>query len=110
MGRPCAARCWRSSTGRSPTCSGPTPASSPDRSAGRGPDELPEERPYASVDLVADRPHLVDRLAGRVGEIPVEVALPGEDGTGVATPHRDDDVCRLYGVRREGFRELLREV
>jgi hypothetical protein len=35
-------------------------------------------------DLVADGPDLLDGEPGRVGEIPVEVALAGEDGAGVA--------------------------
>ena len=30
----------------------------------------------ASVDLVSDRPDLFNRLAGRVGQLPIEVALP----------------------------------
>ena len=38
-------------------------------------------------DLVADRPHLLDALAGRVGELPVLVALAREDRAGVAAAH-----------------------
>ena len=36
------------------------------------------------VDLVADGAYLVEGFAGAVGEVPVEVALAGECGAGVA--------------------------
>jgi hypothetical protein len=54
---------------------------------GRGWDELGEQRADPSVDLVSDGADLFQDLAGRVGEIPVEVALAGEDGAGVAAAH-----------------------
>ncbi|MFJ4007827.1 hypothetical protein ACIPWL_30900 [Streptomyces sp. NPDC090023] len=49
----------------------------------------------------ADRTNGVDTLPGRIGQLPVEVALPGKDGTGVAAAHRDHDVGRLLGVEVE---------
>ena len=50
------------------------------------------------IDLVADDPNSSDRLAGGVVELPVEVALAGEVGAGVAAAHRDDDVGGGDGV------------
>ena len=44
------------------------------------------------VDLIDDRAHRVDRFAGGVFEIPVEVALGGIQPAGVAAAHGDDDV------------------
>src|SRR5690242_10358114 len=38
-------------------------------------------------DVVADGSHGLDRLTGGVVELPVFVALPGEDRAGVAAPH-----------------------
>jgi hypothetical protein len=39
--------------------------------------------------------------ASRVGQVPVEVALAGEDGACVAAAHGDDDVERLADSGRE---------
>jgi hypothetical protein len=41
------------------------------------------------VDVLANRADLVEGLAWGVGEVPVEVALAGEDGAGVAASHGD---------------------
>ena len=49
------------------------------RSPRRRWDELVEEGPDASVDLVADRADRVDALAGGVVELPVDVALARVD-------------------------------
>jgi hypothetical protein len=43
-------------------------------------------------DLVADVADPVDRLAGRVGEIPVEIALARDDWAFVAAAHGDHEV------------------
>lgn len=53
------------------------------------------------LDLVADRADRVHSWAGGIGELPVEVALAREDGTGVAAAHGDDDVGCLDGFRGE---------
>ena len=42
--------------------------------------EFGEQLDDASLDLVNDRLNLIHALAGWVGEVPVEVSLPGEDG------------------------------
>src|SRR5918993_4631285 len=60
--------------------------------------ELVEQAADAGVDLVADRADCVDALACGVGELPVEVALAGEDRAGVTAAHRDDDYGGLDGV------------
>src|SRR5438128_2557999 len=58
-------------------------------------DQLLDARP----DFVADHADHLDRLAGRVGELPVLVAFAGEDRAGVAAAHGDDDVAVPgYGV------------
>src|SRR5438093_9388729 len=58
-----------------------------------GADEGLEQLTHQRVDAIADRTYLGDRQAGRVGEVPVEVTLAGEDRTGIAASHRDDDIC-----------------
>ena len=58
----------------------------------------------AAVDLVADRAHGVDALAGGVVELPVLVALAGEDRAGVAAAHGDHDVGRPDGGLVEPLR------
>ena len=47
---------------------------------------------HPAFDLVADGPDGVDALAGGVVELPVLVALAGEERAGVAAAHGDDDV------------------
>jgi hypothetical protein len=42
----------------------------------------------AAFDLIPDRPHILHAVAGGVVEDPVEVALAGKDGAGVAAAHR----------------------
>ena len=66
--------------------------------------EAPEQGLDPPADLVADRPDLVQapRLR-RVGELPVLVARPREEGARVPAPHRHHDVgCadRVVGERR----------
>src|SRR5690606_27817629 len=73
-------------------------------------EELVEERLRASVDLVDDGPNVVDVLAGRVGEVPVEVALAGEDGACVTTAHGDDHVGGARRFVGERLRKLLGHV
>ncbi|OKI48893.1 hypothetical protein A6A27_36370 [Micromonospora sp. CB01531] len=51
-----------------------------------------EEPFHPGADLVADRADGFDALADGVFELPVLVALAGEDGAGVAAAHGDDDV------------------
>ena len=46
----------------------------------------------ATADLVTDRAHGGDPEPGRVVELPVLVALAGEDRAGVTAAHRDDDI------------------
>jgi hypothetical protein len=65
---------------------------------------------HALVDLVADRPDLLDALAGRVRQLPVEVALAREDGARVTAAQRDDHVRRLDHLVRQRLGELHREI
>jgi hypothetical protein len=59
-------------------------------------EQVGDERTDAGVDVVADAPDDLERLAGGVVELPVEVALAGEDRAGIAAAHRDDDVAGLH--------------
>jgi hypothetical protein len=61
-------------------------------------DQLVDERAHPRTDLVSDFADGLDGLACWVGEFPVEVPLAGEDGTGVAASHGDDDVGALHRV------------
>ena len=54
-----------------------------------------EQRPGPPIDLLDDGSHCLDRLSGRVFEIPVHISLPGVDGTGVAATHGHDDLGLL---------------
>src|SRR5579864_451613 len=56
--------------------------------AGLDAEQLGRELPHAPVDVVADPAHRLEVLAGRVLELPVEVALAREDRAGVAATHR----------------------
>src|SRR5437660_4332713 len=47
---------------------------------------------HPALDLVADPPHRLEALARGILEVPVDVALTRNDGTGVAAAHRDDEV------------------
>ena len=58
----------------------------------------------AGFDVVADVADGLDGLAGGVGDVPVLVALAGEDGAGVAAAHGDDRRRRRGRRRRSrGF-------
>ena len=58
----------------------------------------------ALVDVVADRSDLVERPAGGVGELPVDVALARDEWAFVAAAHGDHDI----GLGRELLGEPLR--
>ncbi len=82
----------RPSSGSSSTCSA---GSRPDASAWprRGSaEQFSEQVVDQAGDGVAERADRLQGEASRIGEIPVEVTPAGEDGTGVAAAHRDDDV------------------
>jgi hypothetical protein len=59
--------------------------------------ELGEQGLDPALDLVPGRPHRLQRLALRVLEFPVEVALAGDEGALVAAAHRHHHVCP-FGV------------
>ena len=67
--------------------------------------ELVEECADAAFDLVADGSDGGGVLAGGVGEVPVFVALAGEDRAGVAAAH-DDDVGGADDLVGPGLGEL----
>ena len=54
--------------------------------------ELGDQRLHLPVNLVAGLPHRIQRLALRVFEVPIEVALAGDVGALVAAAHRHHDV------------------
>ncbi len=48
-----------------------------------------------ALDLVAQRPHLLDRRIRRIGQVPVQVALPRKHRARVAATHRHDELGPL---------------
>lgn len=63
-----------------------------------GVEEIGDELSHELVDLVADDPAGGDVAASGVAELPVEVALAGEERAGIAAAHRDRDVRRGDGL------------
>src|SRR3954469_11521051 len=72
--------------------------------------ELDDQRLDSRADLVPDRAHGVDALAGRVGQVPVLVPLAREHRAGVAAAHRHHDVRAPDGVGRQQLRLLRGDV
>jgi hypothetical protein len=72
--------------------------------------EVREKLADPAFDLVADGADVFDCLAGGVVEDPVEVALAGEDGAGVAAAHGDHDVGGADDLVGPGFGELAGDV
>ena len=68
------------------------------------------QRPHTSVDLVANPPHRLQVLTGRIVERPVLVALARIDGACVPTPHRDHHVGGTHDLVGQRLRELLADV
>lgn len=64
-------------------------------------EELAHQLFDATTDIVADGPYGVDALASGVVELPVFVALSGEERAGVATTHGDHDVRGLHRLGGE---------
>jgi hypothetical protein len=62
------------------------------------------------MDVVADRPHHLDALPGRVVEFPVLVALAEEDRAGIAAAHRDDHIGGVGGVVVQLRRGAVRDI
>src|SRR5918995_6518841 len=60
--------------------------------SGAGWHQLAQELLDAGVDVVADAPDHLDRLAGRVLEFPVLIALAWIDRAGIPAAHGDDGV------------------
>jgi len=58
------------------------------------------------ADLVANSSHSLDWLPGRVGEVPVLVALAWEDRAGVPATYGDYDVGVLDGFGGQDLRGL----
>jgi hypothetical protein len=78
--------------------------------AGESIGKLVDESTNACVDLVADAPHCVDVLAGRIVELPVLVAFAGIDRAAVAAAHRDHDIGRANSLVGELLRRLVGQV
>jgi hypothetical protein len=92
------------------------PPSSPPEATGRlaallaGRDQLAQELLDAGVDVVADAAHHLDRLAGRVLELPVLIALARIDRTGISTTHGDHHIGGPDEVIGQGLGQLPGEV
>src|ERR1700727_1919135 len=63
-----------------------------------------------TADLIPGGADFSDRPSGRVGQLPVDVALPWDVGTFVAAPHRHDDVGPLGELARQTLRPASGEV
>jgi hypothetical protein len=70
-------------------------------------DELGEQGLDPLIDLIDDGSHLIDREAGGVGELPVQVAFARIDRAGVAAAHGDDDVGRPGDLLADWLGEFL---
>jgi hypothetical protein len=64
----------------------------------------------AGVDVVADAAHHLHRLAGRVLEFPVLIALARIDGAGISTAHGDHHIGGPDELVGQGLGKLLGEV
>src|ERR1035437_588002 len=72
--------------------------------------QLREQRLDAVVNLVADPAHRRERFAGRIFEVPVQVALAWIERAGIAAAHGDDHVRSPDHLVGERLRELLADV
>ena len=72
--------------------------------------QVAEQRSHSPVDLVANRPDLLQGLAGGVGQLPIEVSLAGIYGTRVAATHRDNDIGGLDGLVGERLGKLMKQI
>src|SRR5262245_39963216 len=72
--------------------------------------EFGEQLPYPPADLVADRADGTEAEACRIGKVPVEVALAGVDGAGVAAAHGDHHVGGPHLVGRHWLGVLAGDV
>jgi hypothetical protein len=71
-----------------------------------GLDQLSQQVPDSPVDLVDDRPNIVDRFACWVFKVPVEIALARVHRAGVPAAHSHDDVGLEGGLVGERLGEL----
>src|SRR5207237_9650631 len=60
--------------------------------------EIARQLAYAGVDVVPNGAHLVYGFAIRIGEIPVDVFLPWDVRTLIATPHRHHHIRPLAKI------------
>src|SRR3954447_25971438 len=56
--------------------------------------QLVDQRAHSPLDVIPNRPDLLERLAGGILELPIDVTAAGGKRAFVAAPHRDDDVGR----------------
>ena len=68
--------------------------------------EIHEEGVYSGADIVAYWSDVFEREASGVWQLPVEVALAGVNGAGIAAAHRDHNVSGLYLIGGEPLRNL----
>ena len=72
--------------------------------------EFDDEFLDAATDFIADGAYSIEALPGWVVELPVEVALAGEEGADVAAAHGDDDIAGFDSVGGENLGFLVGEV
>jgi hypothetical protein len=72
--------------------------------------ELGHESSYTPINLVSDLTDGIDRLAGWIGEVPINVALARDVGTFVAASHRYHEVGPFGKLPPESGRGAVGEV
>jgi len=72
--------------------------------------DLQRQLGHATLEFVTDLAHRFGVLARGILQVPVDVALPRDDGAGIAATHRHDDVGPLGVGGVELLRHAIREL
>jgi hypothetical protein len=62
------------------------------------------------IDLISGVTHLIYRSPGRVGQLPIDVARPGDERALIAATHRHDDVRPIGQLLGERLRYTSGEI
>ena len=76
----------------------------------RGPSSSVEQAPDTVGDLVADLANLIDRAAGRVSELPIDIARAGDERARIPAAHRHHHISPLRHLWRQQLRPTIGEV
>src|SRR5258708_12342034 len=67
-------------------------------------DQVIQQKAHTIRNVIANLSNARDRQTARVGQLPVDVALAGDDWAGIAAAHRDDNVSPLRQVGGQQLR------